>query len=131
MYPVGICKATTTIFQKLEEINVFVPQKDCYYPFFTSYDFECFLIAITYLKHSEILSFEAHHVPLSMAIASNVPGREEAVCLVFNGDFETLVQDMLRHMEAISESAYEILKKIFSNVYDALKDHTKYRSENL
>ena len=82
-------------------------------------------------KNSEMLSFEAHHVPLSMAIASNVPGREEAVCLVFNGDFRTLVQDMLWHMGAISESAYEILKKKFSYVYDALKDHTKHRSENL
>ena len=43
-----------------------------------------------------MLSFEARHVPLSVAIASNVPGHEEAVCFVSNGDSKTLVQDMLR-----------------------------------
>ena len=82
-------------------------------------------------KSSEMLSFEARHVPLSEAIASNVSGHEEAVFFVSNGDSETLVQDMLRGMEAISESAYEILKKKFSYVYDALKDHPNSRSEKL
>ena len=34
-------------------------------------------------------------------------------------------------MEAISESAYEILKNKFSYIYNALKDHPNCRSENL
>ena len=77
-----------------------------------------------------MLSFEACHRPLSVAIASNVPGHEEAICLVSNGNEKTLIEDMLLHMEAIADSAYEILKKRFNYVYEALKDHPNSRSEN-
>ena len=55
----GIYKATPTIFQKLEEINVFVPQKDRYYPFFACYNFESFFDCNNLPKNSKMLSFEA------------------------------------------------------------------------
>ena len=131
LYPGGIYKATPTIFQNWMKLMFLFPKKIVFTLFFACYNFESFFDCNNLPKNSEMLPFEAHHVLLSVAIASNIPSHEEAVCFVSNGDSETLVQDMLWRIEAISESADEILKKKFSYVYDALKNHLNCRSKNL
>ena len=129
IYPGWIYKSTPTIFEKLEEIIVFVSPKDRYYPYFACNDFESFFDHNNLPKNGEMLSFEDRHKPLSVAIASDVPGHEEVICLVSNGNEKSLIHDMLQHMEAIADSAYEIQKEKFNYVYKALKDHPNCRSE--
>ena len=86
IYSGGIYTSTPTIFEKLEEINVFVPPKDRFYPYFACYDFESFFDHNNLPKNGEMLSFETRRRPLRVAIGSNVPGHEEAICLISNGN---------------------------------------------
>ena len=77
------------------------------------------------------LSFEAHHVPLSVGIATNVPNFENEVCFVTNGDENNLVQKMLKYLEDASNAAYEIMRRKFDCVFQALELSENVRKENL
>ena len=49
----------------------------------------------------------AHHVPLSVGVASNVPGNEQAQCCVTDGDANKLVADMIDEDEDVLEKLAE------------------------
>ena len=67
------------------------------------------------------LQWSARHVPLSVSMASNVPGYEPAQCYVTDGDSDKLVADMMDHLTAISDAAFESLKPSYESVLDKLK----------
>ena len=60
-------------------------------------------------------------MPLSVSIASNVPGYEPAQCYITDGDSDKLVADMIDHLTAISDAAYESLLPSYEYVLDELK----------
>ena len=67
------------------------------------------------------LQWSARHVPLSVSVASNVPGHEDAQCYITNGDSDKLVADMMSHLHAVSDAAFESLKPSYESVLDKLK----------
>ena len=75
VFPGGIHKNPATIFEKLEEIGIVVSNCDRHFPFFACYDFEAYF-SKKEISNSSMLTLEACHIPLSVAIASNVPGYE-------------------------------------------------------
>ena len=77
------------------------------------------------------LSFKARHVPLSVVIATNVPNFENGVCFVTNGDENDLVQKMFKYLEDASNAAYEIMKRKFDYIFQALELSENVRKENL
>ena len=60
-------------------------------------------------------------MPLSVSVASNVPGYEPAQCYVTDGDSDKLVADMMDHLTAISDAAYESLLPLYADVLEELK----------
>ena len=71
-------------------------------------------------ENGAILTLEAHHAPLSIDIATNAPNFE-GVCFVTNGDENELVQEKLDCLEQTSSGAYQLMKKIFSDIFQSLE----------
>ena len=56
-----------------------------------------------------------------MSAASNVPGYEAPRCFVVDGDSNKLIAEMMSHLHAVSDAAFESLKPSYESVLDKLK----------
>ena len=133
-FPGGIFKNQPTIFQKLEDIDVFVPHDQRHYPFYCCYDFESILSQNNLPENGEKLSFTSKHIPLSVGIASNMPNFEDPICFVSEGNETVLVQKMVDYMVGISvylEAKLHILKFFyhFLNKYIPKKCYSLLESD--
>ena len=54
-----------------------------------------------------------------VAFSSNIPGKEEAVCFISEGEEGDFVKKMLDNLEELSHRAYKILCKKSSYVFEA------------
>ena len=79
---------------------------------------------------TKTLQWSARHVPLSVSVASNVPGYEPAQCYVTDGDSDKLVANMMDHLIAISDAAFGALVSLYADVLDEL-DTQKYAWEEV
>ena len=73
-----------------------------------------------------MLTLDVCHIPLSVAVASNVPGYKSGVCFVTEGSEEELVQKLVDYLESLSEVSYKSLLEKFDYVFEQLE-----RSENV
>ena len=66
---------------------------------------------------------------MSVGIASNVPGFEEGKCFITSGNEKELIQNLIDYLEAISLSAYRLVKEKFRTTFEALEssDNSKKR----
>ena len=53
-------------------------------------------------------------------MASNVPGYEAPRCFVTDGDLNKLIAEMMSHLHAVSDAAFESLKPSYESVLDKL-----------
>ena len=90
-FPEGVYHNSYTIFEKLEQIGIQVPKQDRFYLFYACYDFEAYLYRDLLPENGPKLLFEARHVPISVGIASNVPGFEEGKCFITSGNEKELI----------------------------------------
>ena len=60
-------------------------------------------------------------MPLSVSLASNVPGYETPRCYVTEGDSDKLVADMMAGLVSTSDAAYDLLKPSYESILDQLK----------
>ena len=95
-------KNPPTIFEKLEEIGIFVPANERFFPYFACYDFKAYFSQENLPGNGPKLNFEARHVPLSVVIATNVPNFQNGVFFVTNGNENDLVQKMLKYLYDVS-----------------------------
>ena len=105
----------------MDDEGITVPEALRFYPFRATFDFECFFDRDNVPADSDKLQWIARHVPLSVSLASNVPGYEPAQCYVTDGDSDKLVADMMSHLHAVSDAAYESLLSLYADVLDKLK----------
>ena len=98
-FPGGVYHNPHTIFEKLEQIGIHVPKQDRIYPYYACYDFEAYLCRDQLPENGPKLMFEARHVPMSVGIASNVPGFEEGKCFITSGDEKELIQNLIDYLE--------------------------------
>ena len=119
------------MFEKLAMIGITVPLKDRFFPYFASFDFKCYFDTENLPKNGPQLTFESRHVALSFAISSNVPGFQDGVCHVTNGDETDLISKMVTRLEEISDAAYTLLKNKFDFVFEAFSTNQNCRGQNL
>ena len=120
VFPGGIHKNPATIFEKLEEIGIVVPHCNPHFPFFACYDFEAYF-SKKQISNSSMLTLDACHISLSVAVASNVPGYELSVCFVTEGSEEELVQKLVNYLETLSDVSYKSLLEKFDYVFEQLE----------
>ena len=73
----------------------------------------------------------ARHVLLSVSVASNVPGHEQAQCLVTDGDTDKLVSSMMNILRSMNDAAYENIKDSYEDVLEVLTKARKKWDETL
>ena len=68
----------------------------------------------------------ARHIPLSVSVASNVPGYEDAQCYVTDGDSDKWLGAMMSGLVATSDAAFASLLPSYEDVLDELnaRKHT-------
>ena len=121
VYKGGVYRPPSSIFERLDDEGIIVEDVLRYYPYRATFDFECFFTGDNLPADTNTLQWSARHVPLSVSVASNVPGHEDAQCYITNGDSDKLVADMMSHLHAVSDAAFESLKPSYESVLDKLK----------
>ena len=121
VYKGGVYRPPASIFERLDDEGITVPEALRFYPFRATFDFECFFDRDNVPADSDKVHWIARHVPLSVSLASNVPGLEPAQCYVTDGDSDKLVADMMSHLHAVSDAAFESLKPSYESVLNELK----------
>ena len=121
VYKGGVYHPTPSIFQRVDDEGITVPEALRFYPFRAAFDFECFFDRDNVPADSDKVHWIARHVPLSVSLASNVPGLEPAQCYVTDGDSDKLVADMMSHLHAVSDAAFESLKPSYESVLNELE----------
>ena len=121
VYKGGVYRPPSSIFERLDDEGIIVEDVLRYYPYRATFDFECYFDRDNVPADTNTLQWSARHVPLSVSVASNVPGHEDAQCYITNGDSDKLVADMMSHLHAVSDAAFESLKPSYENVLDKLK----------
>ena len=121
VYKGGVYRPPSSIFERLDDEGIIASPVLRYFPYRATFDFECYFSDERLPVNSDKLQWSARHVPLSVSVASNVPGYEPAQCYVTDGDSDKLVADMMDHLTAISDAAYESLLPLYADVLEELK----------
>ena len=121
IYKGGVYRPPASIFERLDDEGIIVSPVLRYFPYRTTFDFECYFSDERLPVNSDKLQWSARHVPLSVSVASNVPGYEPALCFVTDGDADKLVGCMITRLNTISDAAYESLLPLYADVLEELK----------
>ena len=116
IYNGGVYHPPPSIFERLDDEGVVVSDSLRFYPYRATFDFECFFTGDNLPADTNTLQWSARHIPLSVSVASNVPGHEDAQCYVTNGDSDKVVEEMMVHLTAISDTAYDSLSPSYAEV---------------
>ncbi|XP_078601001.1 uncharacterized protein LOC144876010 [Branchiostoma floridae x Branchiostoma japonicum] len=111
-YPGGAYHLPQTIFEKLQDEGIVVPEEDRYYPYRACFDIECLLKPLTDQK-TDKMTWEAAHELLSVSVCSNVPEYTDPECFVSEGDPTKVAEDLLNFLQQISRKAYSLLLEKF------------------
>ena len=110
-YPGGYHAYQKDIFTQLEEFEIFVEEKDRFYPWFCVYDFESILRRLDEADSpTEKLTWLEKHLPVSVSLCSNVENFKESFCIV-EPDEDKLVNGMIEYMMEISTAVQEMAEE--------------------
>ena len=121
IYKGGVYRPPASIFERLDDEGIIVSPVLRYFPYRATFDFECYFSDERLPVNSDKLQWSARHVPLSVSVASNIPGYEPALCFVTDGDADKLVGCMITRLNTISDAAYESLLPLYADVLEELK----------
>ena len=122
VYPGGVYHSTPSVFERLADENIRVAEALQYYPYRATFDFECWFDTEHLPEDSARVHWVARHVPLSVSVASNVPGHEQVTCIVTDGDVNKLVSTMMTVLQTMSEAAYDKIKGSYDHVLEQLAE---------
>ena len=121
VYNGGVYHPPPSVFERLDDEGVVVSDSLRFYPYRATFDFECFFTGDNLPANSDKLQWSARHVPLSVSLASNVPGHETPQCYVTDGDSDKLVGSMMSDLSAISDAVFDMLMPSYDNVLKELE----------
>ena len=121
VYKGGVYRPPSSIFERLDDEGIIVEDVLRYYPYRATFDFECYFDRDNLPADTNTLQWSARHVPLSVSMASNLPGHEDAQCYITNGDSNKLVEEMVNNLITISDAAYDSLKPSYGSVLNELE----------
>ena len=116
MYKGGVYHPPSSVFERLDDESIVVGDSLRYYPYRATFDFECYFNDERLPTNTDHVEWIASHVPLSVSMASNVPGYEPAQCYITDVDSDKLVEEMMKNLIAISDAAYYSLLPSYVDV---------------
>ena len=120
VYNGGVYHTTPSVFQQLDDEGITVVDTLRFYPYRATFDFECVFDGENLPADSDRVQWIARRVPLSVILASNVPGHETPHCYVTDGDSDKLVSSMMSDLGAISNAAFDMLIPSYDNELNEL-----------
>ena len=98
-YPTGAYQLSETIFERLEDVNINVPQDLRLFSNLIVFDFESITVPDSTLKNTELTSWIGKHVPISVSISSNLISEPIFIC---NEDPLQLIRDFVSSLTNIA-----------------------------
>ncbi|KAJ8319270.1 hypothetical protein KUTeg_004361 [Tegillarca granosa] len=135
VFPCGFFKANESIFEKLEQFGIVVPDTERIFPWFITYDMESMLERVSE-RNTERLVWTQKHVPISVSICSNVEGYTQPQCIV-DPDQEQLTDEFIKALQSIAEEVKHlarakwgwVLRKLYKVLETMTADETKERDD--
>ena len=116
IYKGGVYRPPSSVFERLDDEGIVVGDSLRFYPYRATFDFESFFTGDTLPADTDHLQWVARHIPLSVSVASNVPGYEPALCFVTDGDADKLVGSMMTRLNTTSDAAFASLLPLYADV---------------
>ena len=114
IYKGGVYRPPSSVFERLDDEGIVVGDSLRFYPYRATFDFESFFTGDTLPADTDHVQWVARHIPLSVSVASNVPGYEPALCFVTDGD--KLVGSMMTRLNTTSDAAFASLLPLYADV---------------
>ncbi len=96
-------------FEMLEEVDVYVPQNERYYPHFASYNLEAMMMHVKYTQNNK-LKWLAKHIPFCFGVCSNISGYKQPYVYI-NDDMDELVDSMISYLNQMSANSKLVCEK--------------------
>ena len=120
IFPGGFHNTNQTIFDKLHSLNINIPERDRYYPYYAVWDMEAVLSKNdSEPNKNSKLKWISQHIPISVSVASNVSNYRSPKCFVNQNSVE-LISDMMAYLREISLYNASVLKTKFESVFSQL-----------
>lgn len=101
----------SNIFEDIEnETGISVPITNRYFPYRATYDIECCLPPLSDHDSSKI-KFTSEHTLMSISVCSNIPGHTQPICMVSDGNTDSLVEKFVLYLEYLSSVAKDLCEK--------------------
>ena len=120
-YPTGAYQLSETIFERLEDVNVNVPQELRLFSHLIVFDFESITVPDSTLKNTDLTSWIGKHIPISVSIASNLLDDPIFIC---NEDPNQLIRDFVSNLTHIAEKSTLLMREKLN--YFVLELEEKY-----
>ena len=121
VYAGGVYHTTPSIFERLDDECICVTDDLRFYPYRATFDFESYFDGENTPTNTDRVQWITRHVPLSVSIASNVPGHEAPCCFITDGDSDALVADMMTALVHTSDTAFDLLMPSYKRVFVELR----------
>ena len=118
-YPTGAYQLSETVFDRLEDVNIVVPEELRLFSHLIVFDFESVTVTDLTLNNTELTSWIGKHVPISVSISSNL--LEETIFLC-NSDPNQLIQDFVSNLELISQKSAILMKEKLQHFISRLEE---------
>ena len=120
VFPGGVFSLKPTVFDRLDQIGIWVEEKRRYFPYRAVFDFESMLDPNDTPDNTAKITWLSRHVPISCAVVSNVPEFEEPEFFLSVGNPDELVDRILVYLHQIQEAAYRKLTVEYRDVLTQL-----------
>ena len=118
-YPSGAYQLSDTIFDRLEEFNIIVPDELRLFPNLIVYDFESITVLDSTIKNTELTSWISKHVRISVSLCSNFNPDTLFIC---NEDPNQFIRDFVLNFVALSEKSASIMKEKLQTYISQLQE---------
>ena len=130
VFPGGVYKSAKSIFKELELLGLDLTDVDRFYRLRGMWDIET-KFGDADLEDTETTKWEAIHDPMSVSIASNVPGFEKPTCIVSNDDPKELALKMVQYMLEVSDAASKFMRNKYAKVIEQLDEVVQTQQKEL
>lgn len=118
VYPGGPYRMKPTIFEQLADEGITVT--DEFYPYRATFDCEVYFESNNNAQH-ESFTIKNKHCLMSISVCSNIPGHDEPVCFVNEGDQKLIVHQFVEYLLKLSTTAKQLLMQKYQHVFDELQ----------
>ena len=105
----------------IREIGIPFPDAMSYYPYFITWDCECYLDKDNLPPSTDRMEFINEHKLLSISVCSNVPDYTEPKCMITDGSTDKLVGLFVDYLMEIAEKARTILVARYSDTIEEIE----------